>query len=73
MAVPGAPVSVWFATRRAGGSWQKVAVDDSAPYRGFVDPARFGKRERLEAVAVARGLDGSVSVSPVVTFTPRPQ
>jgi glycosidase len=71
--VPGAPVSVWFATRRAGGGWQKVAVDDSAPYRGFVDPARFRKRERVEAVAVARGLDGSVRVSPVVRFTPRAQ
>jgi hypothetical protein len=71
--VPGAPVSVWFATRRAGGGWQKVAVDDSAPYRGFVDPARFRKRERIEAVAVARGLDGSVRVSPIVRFTPRAQ
>jgi glycosidase len=70
--VPGEPVSVWFATRRAGGAWQKVAVDDSAPYRAFVDPLRFHKRERVAAVAVARGLDGTVSVSPVVTFTPRP-
>ncbi|HEU5363744.1 MAG TPA: alpha-amylase family glycosyl hydrolase [Gaiellaceae bacterium] len=70
--VPGAPVSVWFATRRRGGGWQRVAVDDSVPYRGFVDPARFKKRERVDAVAVARGLDGSVSVSRVVTFTPRP-
>jgi hypothetical protein len=70
--VAGEPVSVWFAMRRKSGAWQKVAVDDSAPYRAFVDPLRFGKREKVDAVAVARGLDGTVSVSPVVTFTPRP-
>jgi glycosidase len=70
--VAGAPVSVWFAIRRRGGGWQKVAVDDSAPYRAFVEPLRFARRAKVDAVAVARGLDGSVSVSPVVTFTPRP-
>jgi glycosidase len=70
--VPGEPVSVWFAVRRRSGTWQKVAVDDSAPYRAFVDPLKFRTREKVDAVAVARGLDGSVSVSPVVTFTPRP-
>ncbi len=69
--VPGGPVSVAFATRRAGGSWQRVAIDDSSPYRGFVDPGRFRKGERVQAVAVARGLDGSIAVSRVLTFTPR--
>ncbi len=68
----GGPVSVAFATRRAGGAWKRVAIDDSSPYRGFVDPAKFRKGERVEAVAVARGLDGSVAVSKVLTFTPRP-
>ena len=66
--VPGAPVSVTFALRRTGGAWQRLAIDDSAPYRAFVDPTRYPKHERLDAVAVARALDGSVSVSPVVTF-----
>jgi glycosidase len=70
--VAGEPVSVWFAIRRKGGAWQKVAADDSAPYRAFLDPLTFAKRAKVEAVAVARGLDGSVSVSPVVSFTPRP-
>jgi hypothetical protein len=70
--VPGEPVSVWFAIRRKSGAWQKVAVDDSTPYRAFLDPLRFGRRQKLDAVAVARGLNGTVSVSPVVTFTPRP-
>jgi hypothetical protein len=70
--VGGEPVSVWFAIRRKGGAWQKIAVDDSAPYRGFIDPGRFKKGERVDAVAVARALDGSVSVSPVVTFTAQP-
>jgi hypothetical protein len=71
--VAGEPVSVWFAIRRPGGSWQKVSVDDSAPYRGFVDPLSFKKGQKVDAVAVARGLDGTVSVSKVVTFTPRPR
>jgi alpha-amylase len=70
--VTGEPVSVWFATRRAGGTWRKVAVDDSAPYRAFVDPSAFRNHEHVDAVAVARGLGGSVAVSPVVSFAPRP-
>ncbi len=54
--VPGEPVSVWFAIRRNGGAWQKVAVDDSAPYRAFIDPltlrqAREGRRGRRRARA----------------------
>jgi hypothetical protein len=70
--VAGEPVSVWFAIRRKGGAWQRVAVDDSAPYRAFVNPLNFAKRAKVDAVAVARGLDGSVSVSRAVTFTPQP-
>jgi glycosidase len=70
--VTGNPVTVWFAVRRKGGGWRKLAVDDSAPYRAFVDPASYRKREKLEAVAVARGLDGTVAASAVIGFTPRP-
>jgi glycosidase len=70
--VPGAPVSVTFATRRKGGTWQRVAVDDSAPYRAFLEPARFAKRARVDAVAVARGANGSVAVSKVVSVAPNP-
>jgi hypothetical protein len=66
--VTGEPVSVTYALRRPGGTWRRLALDDSAPYRAFVDPARYPKHTRLDAVAVARALDGSVSVSPVVTF-----
>ncbi len=62
-------MSVTFALRRKGGTWQRLAVDDSAPYRAFVDPGRYTKHERLDAVAVARALDGTVSVSQVATFT----
>ncbi|HEY6962533.1 MAG TPA: alpha-amylase family glycosyl hydrolase [Gaiellaceae bacterium] len=65
------PASVWFAVRRPGGRWTKVAVDDSAPYRGFVLPSQFKRRQKNQAVAVARGLDGSVAVSNVATFSIR--
>jgi glycosidase len=70
--VTGAPASVTFAIRRHGGAWQRVAIDDSAPYRGFVDPAKFKKRERVDVVAVARGLDGSTAGSKIVAVVPNP-
>ena len=65
-----APVSVAFAIRRHGGPWQRLAIDDSAPYRAFLTPTRFKKHEKVEGVAVARGLDGTVSVSQIATFAP---
>jgi hypothetical protein len=70
--VPGPPVSVTFAVSRHGGPWRRIAIDDSAPYRAFVDPGTFAKRERIRVVAVARSLGGQTAVSKVVTFTPRP-
>ncbi|HST18287.1 MAG TPA: alpha-amylase family glycosyl hydrolase [Gaiellaceae bacterium] len=71
-AVPGGPASVAFAVRRHGGAWQRVAIDDSAPYRAYLEPAKFGKRERVQGIAVARGTDGSVRTSRIVTFVPNP-
>ena len=67
-----APVSVAFAIRRHGGAWQRLAIDDSAPYRAFLDPARFKKHERVDGVAVARGLDGTISSSRLASFVPSP-
>jgi glycosidase len=65
------PLSVAFALRRPGGSWQRLAADDSPPYRAFVDPARYPRGRPVYVVAIARGLDGSTSVSKVVTVIPR--
>jgi len=63
-----APVTVAFAVRRAGSAvWKRLDVDDSPPYRAFLDPARFRRNERVSLVAIARGLDGSTAVSPVVS------
>jgi glycosidase len=70
--VAGGPVSVAFATRRKGGAWQRVAIDDSAPYRAFLEPGRFRKGERIEGIAVARGTNGTTAASKVVTFVPNP-
>jgi hypothetical protein len=68
------PLSVTFAMRRAGGtSWRRLAVDDGAPYRAFVDPLGFRRGERAYLVAVVRASDGSVSTSPVLAVTPRPR
>jgi glycosidase len=67
-----APVSVGFAVRRAGSaSWTRLSVDTSPPFRGFVDPARFKRNERISLVAVARGLDGRTATSAVVPFRVR--
>jgi hypothetical protein len=69
--VGGPPVTVAFAVRRPRGGWRRLAVDDSAPYRGFLDPARFRRGERVEVVAIARGLGGETAVSPVATLIMR--
>jgi hypothetical protein len=66
------PVSVAFAIRRRGGAWQRVAIDDSAPYRAFLTPTRFKKHEKIDGVAVVRGLDGTISVSQIGSFAPNP-
>jgi hypothetical protein len=69
--VPGkAPVSVAFAVYR-GGTWQRLAVDTSPPYRAFLDPSRFEKHEQVRLVAIARSLDGRTAVSTVVPFRMR--
>ena len=66
------PVSVAFAVRRAGAArWTRLAADDSPPYRSFLDPAKFRRRESVFVVAIARGLDGRTAVSPVRSFVPR--
>ena len=67
------PVSVSFAVKRARGRWTRIAADGSPPYRGFLDPQRFRRRERVDVVALARWPDGTTTVSPVVTAVPRPR
>ncbi len=66
------PVSVAFAVRRAGAArWTRIAADDSPPYRTFLDPAKFRRREVVYVVAIARSLDGRTAVSAVRSFVPR--
>jgi hypothetical protein len=69
--VAGPPVAVTFAISRHGGPWKRIAIDDSAPYRAFISPGSFAKREKIRLVAVARALDGKTAVSKVTTFQPR--
>ena len=65
------PVSVAVAVKRGSGRWTRLAVDDSAPCRGYLEPARFGRGERVGVVALARWPDGTTTLSPVVTTVPR--
>jgi len=64
-----APVSIAFAVLRKGQAWRRLGVDDSPPYRVFLDPTKFRKNEPVHLVAVARSLDGRVAVSKVASFT----
>ena len=66
------PASIAFAIRRAGANqWIRVAVDDGAPYRAFLDPRRFKRGENVSAVAVVRSSDGTISTSPVIAVQVR--
>ncbi len=69
---PAGPISVAFAVRRAKGSaWHRLAADDSPPYRAYLDPRRYGRKEKIYLVAVVRVLDGTTAVSKVVPYTIR--
>jgi len=66
-ATPGAKtVSVTFAVRRATGGWRRLAADDSPPYRAFLDPKSYRRKETVHLVAIVRALDGATAVSAVV-------
>jgi glycosidase len=66
------PASVTFAARRPGARvWSRLAVDDGAAYRAFLDPRRFERGEKVSFVAVVRSSDGTVSTSRVLTTTVR--
>ena len=67
------PVSVAFAAKRGGGAWRRIAADQSLPFRGFLDPLRYRRGERVHGVALARWPDGRTTVSPVVVAVPRPR
>ncbi len=67
------PVSVAFAVKRGGGAWRRIAADQSPPFRGFLDPTRFRRGERVHVVAVARWPAGRTTVSSAVAAVPRPR
>jgi hypothetical protein len=64
-----APISVAFAYRRASGPWRRIDVDTSPPFRGFIDPVKFRKHEKIQVAAVGRALDGATLFIRVVPFT----
>jgi glycosidase len=59
-------VSIAFAVRRAKGGWRRLAVDDSPPYRAFLDPKAYRLEETVYLVAIARASNGTTAVSRVV-------
>ena len=64
--------SVTFAVWRASTKrWQRLAADDSPPYRAFLDPQKFRRNEQVYLSAVVRSLGGDVVVWPVRPFVVR--
>jgi glycosidase len=60
------PASVTFAGVGPNSTtWERIAVDDSPPYRAFVRRGEFA-----QVAAVALGLDGSRAASPVLASPP---
>ena len=70
-AVPTAdPVSVTFAVRRtAEGKWQRIATDDTPPYRAFVDSHALLRGRTVYIVAIVRASDGRLIPSSVKPLT----
>jgi Alpha amylase, catalytic domain len=65
-----APVSVAFAVRPAqGGAWTRVAVDDTPPYRAFLERSKYRRGARLQAIALVHAFDGRTTASRVLSFT----
>ena len=68
---PAPPPSSFAVKRRQRAAGAASRVDDSPPFRAFLDAARFRRNERVHLVAIARGWDGSTSVSRVTPFVVR--
>ena len=52
-----------------GRGWRRLAVDDSYPYRAFVDPDSLAAGATSRIVAVSRFADGTVVRGDITTFT----
>ncbi|MFM7892522.1 MAG: hypothetical protein ACKO8P_01710, partial [Actinomycetota bacterium] len=52
-----------------GSGWRRIAVDDSAPYRGFISRESLPDGATVRVAAVSRFADGSLSRSTIVSFT----
>jgi len=68
---PSATRSIAFALKRTGRAWARVGVDDSPPYRAFLDPKAFRRGETVHLVAIERDLEGRIAVSRVLATIPR--
>ena len=53
----------------AGAFMSHSVKRETLPSQGFIDPATFKRRERIQVIAIARGLDGSIAPSAVVPVT----
>jgi Domain of unknown function (DUF3459)/Alpha amylase, catalytic domain len=64
------PVTVTLAMRRdRTATWKRIGIDQSAPYRAFVDLRGLRKGTRVHFVAVVRSSSGDVATSRVTSIT----
>ncbi|MFM7047670.1 MAG: alpha-amylase family glycosyl hydrolase [Actinomycetota bacterium] len=63
----GSPQEVSFMVDDGTG-WRRIAVDDSAPYRGFMAADAIAPGASVRVVAVSRFADGTLRRSTVLTF-----
>ena len=64
------PATVTFAMRRDGApAWKRIGIDQSTPYRAFVDLRGIRKGTRVHFVAVVRSSSGDVVTSRVTSVT----
>ncbi len=66
------PTTVTLAMRRDGdAAWKRIGIDQSAPYRAFVDLRGTRAGTRVHFVAVIRSSSGGVATSSVTSITVR--
>jgi hypothetical protein len=64
------PATVTLAMRRDGQpAWRRIGIDQSPPYRAFVDLRGLRKGTRVHFVAVVRSSSGDVATSRVTSVT----
>jgi hypothetical protein len=62
------PATVTFLTQVVGtNTWTRAGIDDAAPYRVYLDPAKFQPGQTIAVQALVRSSSGKIVSSKVYT------